>query len=124
MTLGLDPHRDSPCEILHSILLGNDKYIWQETYKVWDKPKGETFAARLQSSSADGLNLSSLRGRYIVQYKNALIGKHFKIPQQLGTFHLHGDLCSNNLFDLWKAAGELGALLWFPKIRKMEEYLV
>ncbi|KAJ6609282.1 hypothetical protein B0H10DRAFT_1954712 [Mycena sp. CBHHK59/15] len=31
---GLDPHQDSPCEILHSILLGDDKYIWHKTNKA------------------------------------------------------------------------------------------
>ncbi|KAJ7772761.1 hypothetical protein B0H14DRAFT_3589979 [Mycena olivaceomarginata] len=122
--LGLDPHKDSPCEILHSILLGDDKYIWHETNTPWDKSKGDKFAVRLQSSSTNGLNLSSVRGRYIVKYKNGLIGKHFKILQQLGIFSLHEDLCSKNLFNLWKASGELGALLWFPKIRKLEQYLV
>ncbi|KAJ7269023.1 hypothetical protein C8J57DRAFT_1435715 [Mycena rebaudengoi] len=120
---GLDPHRDSPCEILPSVLLGDDKYIWHETNKPWDKAKGEKFAVQLQSSSVEGLNLASVRGRYIVQYKNALIGKHFKILQQLGAFHLHEDLCSKNLFDLWKASGELGALLWYPEIRNLEQYL-
>ncbi|KAJ6605732.1 hypothetical protein B0H10DRAFT_2195453 [Mycena sp. CBHHK59/15] len=120
---GLDPHRDSPCEILHSILLGDDKYIWHETNTPWDKSKGDKFAVRLQSSSTNGLNLASVRGRYIVKYKNGLIGKHFKILQQLGIFHLHDDLCSNNLFNLWKASGELGALLWYPEIRNLEEYL-
>jgi hypothetical protein len=70
----------------------------------------------LQSSSTNGLNLSSVRGRYIVKYKNGLIGKHFKILQQLGIFHLHEDLCSKNLFNLWKASGELGALLWGCKV--------
>ncbi|KAJ7849685.1 hypothetical protein B0H14DRAFT_3085998 [Mycena olivaceomarginata] len=102
---------EDPCEILHTILLGDDKYIWHETNKPWDKTKADTFAVRLQSSSTSGLNLSSLRGRYIVKYKNALIGKHFKVLQQLGAFHLHEDLCSKNLFELWKAAGELGAML-------------
>ncbi|KAJ7322806.1 hypothetical protein DFH08DRAFT_917082 [Mycena albidolilacea] len=104
---------DSPCEILHSILLGDDKYIWHETNTPWDKSKGDKFAVRLQSSSTNGLNLSSVRGRYI----------HFKILQQLGIFHLHEDLCSKNLFNLWKASGELGALLWFPKIQNLEQYL-
>ncbi|KAJ7483970.1 hypothetical protein B0H11DRAFT_2416152, partial [Mycena galericulata] len=121
---GLDPHQDSPCEILHSILLGDDKYIWHETNTAWDKSKADTFAVRLQSSSTSGLNLSSLRGRYIVKYKNALIGKHFKVLQQLGAFHLHEDLCSKNLFELWKASGELGAMLWYPEIRNLEQYLI
>ncbi|KAJ7725015.1 hypothetical protein B0H14DRAFT_3620845 [Mycena olivaceomarginata] len=120
---GLDPHQDSPCEILHSILLGVDKYIWHETNTAWDKAKEHRFAVRLQSSSTNGLNIPSVRGRYIVKYKNGLIGKHFKILQQLGAFHLHSNLCGKNLFDLWKASGELGALLWFPEIRNQEQYL-
>ncbi|KAJ7677316.1 hypothetical protein B0H17DRAFT_1139678 [Mycena rosella] len=120
---GLDPHQDSPCEILHSILLGDDKYIWHEMNTKWDKAKGEIFAIRLQSSSTNGLNMASVRGRYIVKYKNTLIGKHFKVVQQLGIFHLHNDLCSSNLFDLWRASGELGALLWFPEFRNLEQYL-
>ncbi|KAK6984270.1 hypothetical protein R3P38DRAFT_3332859 [Favolaschia claudopus] len=88
---GLDPHRDGPCEILHTctVLLGDDKYIWHETHE---------------------------------QY-NGLTGKHFKILQQLGIFHLHNDLCGDNLFNLWKAAGELGALLWFPEICNQAQYL-
>ncbi|KAF8143985.1 hypothetical protein K438DRAFT_1910992 [Mycena galopus ATCC 62051] len=121
---GLDPHQDSPCEILHSILLGDDKYIWHATNSAWNKIKEDQFALRLQSSSIDGLNLTSLRGRYIVKYKNALIGKHFKVLQQLGAFHLHEDLCGKNMFNLWKASGELGALLWYPEIRNQEQYLV
>ncbi|KAK6984274.1 hypothetical protein R3P38DRAFT_3452691 [Favolaschia claudopus] len=68
-------------------------------------------------------NNMSLRARYIVKYKNGLTGKHFKILQQLGIFHLHNDLCGDNLFNLWKAAGELGALLWFPEICNQAQYL-
>jgi hypothetical protein len=120
---GLDPHCDSPCEILHTILLGEDKYVWHETSKVWNDEQGALFAACLQSSSLDGLNLPSLRSRYMVQYKKSLIGKHYKALQQLGVFHLDG-LCSPALFELWKANGVLGALLWFPEIKNMDGYLV
>ncbi|KAJ7832377.1 hypothetical protein B0H13DRAFT_2240461 [Mycena leptocephala] len=99
-----------------------NKYVWHETSKVWNDEQGALFAARLQSSSLDGLNLPSLRSRYMVQYKKSLVGKHYKALQQLGVFHLDG-LCSPALFELWKANGVLGALLWFPEIKNMDEYL-
>ncbi|KAJ7885706.1 hypothetical protein B0H14DRAFT_2338587 [Mycena olivaceomarginata] len=119
----LDPHRDSPCEILHTILLGEDKYVWHETTKVWNDEQGALFAARLQSASLDGLNLPSLRSKYMVQYKKSLIGKHYKALQQLGIFQLDATLCSQEVFELWKANGVLGALLWFPEIKDMDQYL-
>ncbi|KDR77189.1 hypothetical protein GALMADRAFT_267364 [Galerina marginata CBS 339.88] len=120
---GLDPHRDSPCEILHTVLLGDDKYLWHDTNKVWDKKQDKLFAIRLQSSSIDGLSLSPIRAQFLVQYKNSLIGKHFKGLQQLGVFHLHDNLCTPDYFDLWKANGELGAMLWYPEIENIETYL-
>ncbi|KAJ7939499.1 hypothetical protein B0H13DRAFT_1455447, partial [Mycena leptocephala] len=62
------------------------------------------------------------RPRDVVQYKNSLSEKHFKMTPQLGVFHLH-DLCTPLLFDQWKATGELGAHLWYPEIKKMDAYL-
>ncbi|KAJ7123807.1 hypothetical protein C8R43DRAFT_899414 [Mycena crocata] len=119
----LDPHRDSPCEILHTVLLGEDKYIWHETTKSWNPVQGALFAARLQSAFTDGLNIPSLHAHYMVQYKNGLIGKHFKVLQQLAIFQLDSTLCSPALFELWKANGVLGALLWYPVIKDMDQYL-
>ncbi|PPQ83741.1 hypothetical protein CVT24_007640 [Panaeolus cyanescens] len=119
----LDPHRDTPCEILHTILLGINKYLWHETSKIWDKKKEEIFAQRLRSSSIDGLSIPALRAQYMVQYKNSLVGKHLKSLRQIGVFHLHNGLCSQEIFDLWKATGDLGALLWFPEIRDLDAYL-
>ncbi|TFY66993.1 hypothetical protein EVJ58_g1912 [Rhodofomes roseus] len=120
---GLDVHRDTPCEILHTFLLGQDKYVWHKTHTEWDKRKEETFAIRLRSSSVDGLGIPTVRGDYIVRYKNGLVGKHFKVLQQVGVFHLYGGLCSDLVRDLWKATGELGAVLWFHTIDDMELYL-
>ncbi|KAJ7844268.1 hypothetical protein B0H14DRAFT_2585327 [Mycena olivaceomarginata] len=98
----LDPHRDSPWE---------DKYVWHEPAKVWNDELGALFAARLQSASLDGLNLPSLRSKYMVQYKKSLIGKHTRPSNSL------------EVFELWKANVVLGALLWFPKIKDMDQYL-
>ncbi|KAJ7893949.1 hypothetical protein B0H14DRAFT_3125733 [Mycena olivaceomarginata] len=104
-TRGLDPHHDTPAEILHTYLLGNDKYVWHDTTKNWDDKKGEVFASRLQAASISGLSLPPPRPRY-----------------QIGVFQLH-DLCTPLILDLWKATGELGAYLWFPEIKDMRVYL-
>lgn len=72
----------------------------------------------------DGLSGAREDAEYLVAYKNNLIGRHFKFLQQLATFHLHHDMCNDTVFDLWKATGELGALLWYPMINNMEQYLV
>lgn len=113
---GVDPHIDACVETLHTYLIGNDKYVWHETNKSWCKVKEGDFAVRLQSSSIDGLTLPAVRASYIAQYKNSLIGKHFKALQQLAVFHMHEGLCPAALFHLWLATGELGAMLWFHEI--------
>lgn len=110
--------------MLHTYLLGNDKYIWHDTNKGWDKKKEERFAVRLHSASTDGLTLPPVRAYYVAQYKNSLIGKHFKALQQLIVFQLHDNLCTEIQLELWKATGELGAMLWYHEIKNMELYLV
>ncbi|KAJ7318546.1 hypothetical protein DFH08DRAFT_917520 [Mycena albidolilacea] len=100
-----------------------DKYVWHETNKVWNDEQGALFAARLQSASLDGLNIPSLRSKYMVQYKKSLIGKYYKALQQLGIFQLDATLCSQEVFELWKANGVLGGVLWFPEIKDMDQYL-
>ncbi|KAH6905083.1 hypothetical protein BKA70DRAFT_1225871 [Coprinopsis sp. MPI-PUGE-AT-0042] len=119
---GINPHANTPVEILHTWLLGNQKYLWYDTTHKWKAAKESTFAIRLDSSYLGGLTTPPPRANYLVKYKNSLIGKHFKILQQLAVFHLH-DLCSDDLLNLWKAAGELGAMLWIHTIENKEEYL-
>lgn len=121
---GLDVHRDTPVEILHTYLLGQDKYVWYATHSSWSDSEQQLFAARLQSSSVDNLSIYPLRGHYLMKYRNGLVGKHFKALQQVGVFHLHGDLYDEKLFGLWNATGRLGALLWYTTIQNMDDYLV
>ncbi|OCH83781.1 hypothetical protein OBBRIDRAFT_815707 [Obba rivulosa] len=124
VSLDGDIHSDTSVEILHTYLLGIDKYIWHFTNTAWSAKQCDTFATRLQSSSVDGLSIPPIRASYIVKYRNGLIGKHFKTLQQVAIFHLDESLCSDpRVIDVWKATGELGAYLWFHEIQDMDVYL-
>jgi hypothetical protein len=113
---GVDVHRDTPVEILHTYLLGNNKYVWHYTWNNWlSKECKGIFANRLQSAVLDGLTSMPPRAQYMTRFKNNLIGKHFWCLQELAIFQLH-DLVKPEVLALWRATGELGALLFYPEI--------
>ncbi|KAF7366089.1 hypothetical protein MVEN_00485200 [Mycena venus] len=69
----------------------------------------------------DGLTIPPIQAAYMMQYKNGLIGKHFKTLMQTMVFHLHG-LVSEDIFKLVKAVSALGSVLWVHEIDNMKEY--
>ncbi|KAK7461424.1 hypothetical protein VKT23_008602 [Stygiomarasmius scandens] len=120
---GLSPNQDTPVEILHTILLGIVKYTWHMFHsKLSNDTQRRLFVSRLQSTDTDGLTIPPLRAAYMMQYRNGLIGKHFKALMQTMVFHVH-DLVTPAGFEVIKAVGELGAMLWVPEINDMDQYI-
>ncbi|KAJ3792239.1 hypothetical protein GGU11DRAFT_760921 [Lentinula aff. detonsa] len=121
---GLDPSQDTPVEILHTILLGIVKYVWHMTNTSMTKKELELLAIRLQSADTDGLTVPPVQAAYMVQYRNNLIGKHFKTLMQILAFHIHKFSKLNDAhFRLICSVGALGALLWVPEIKDLNQYL-
>ncbi|KAK0211405.1 hypothetical protein IW262DRAFT_1450617 [Armillaria fumosa] len=103
--------------------------IAEELQQWFDEQPGDKInplldiAVRLQATDIDGLTVPPIHARYIMQYWNNLIGKHFKTLMQTMVFHVH-EIVMLAQFNLVKAAGALGALLWVHEIENMDEYLV
>ncbi|KAJ7793439.1 hypothetical protein B0H14DRAFT_2533522 [Mycena olivaceomarginata] len=120
---GLDPSQDTPVELLHTVLLGVMKYIWHFlNTSQWSDTDRHLLAIRLQSTDITGLTIPPIRAGYMIQYRNNLIGKHFKTLMQILIFHIH-KICTPEQFTLVKAASDLGARLWVPEIDDMDHYL-
>jgi hypothetical protein len=118
-----DPSQDTLVEILHTILLRDAKYTWYELHHNWTEVQQNIFTVRLQSTNLDGLSVPPIRAAYMMQYRNGLIGKHFKTLMQTMIFHVH-DIVTPDQFTLVRALGELGPILWMPVIDDMDQYLV
>ncbi|KAF4584014.1 hypothetical protein EYR40_002512 [Pleurotus pulmonarius] len=119
---GLDPTQDTPVEILHTILLGSIKYVWYNLHTSWTDSQRNLFVIRLQSTDLGGMHVPPIQAAYLMQYRNNLIGKHFKTLMQTLVFHMH-DLVTPEQFALVNAVGALGALLWVHEIDDMDLYL-
>ncbi|KAG8789992.1 hypothetical protein FRC12_013003 [Ceratobasidium sp. 428] len=121
---GFDAHKDTPTEILHTVLLSVVKYFWGQTAFILAKSHQMcTLEARLDALDISGLSIDSTSARYMCHYTGSLVGKHFKILAQLMPFACF-DLIEANLMEVWLLLGRLAVLLWFTMIENIDTYLV
>ncbi|KAG6806750.1 hypothetical protein H0H92_010138, partial [Tricholoma furcatifolium] len=122
---GLDPHSDTPVEILHVILLGFVKYFWRDAVTNQIKknsPGADTLIARLDSFDVAGLNIPKLSGQTLVQYAGSLTGRDFRAIAQAAPFVLQG-LVTPNCYTTWVALSNLIPLVWQPMIPNIDHHI-
>ncbi|KAJ3841467.1 hypothetical protein F5878DRAFT_610142 [Lentinula raphanica] len=120
---GLDPHQDTPVEVLHVILLGIVKYFWRDSVnRTNNKSDRATLIARLASFNTWGLGIPPLNGDTLVNYAGSLTGRDFRAIAQAAPFALEG-LISDEQLEVWKAISALVTLVWQPHIHDIEAYL-
>lgn len=124
---GLDPHLDTPVEILHTILLGFVKYFWRDVVhnQLGTNPsKKELLKTRLNSLDISGLQIGQqLSGHTLVQYAGSLTGQDFRIIAQVAPYVLY-DLVPSVCFDAWVSLSTLVPLLWQATITDIDKYIV
>ncbi|KAJ3848535.1 hypothetical protein EV368DRAFT_86507 [Lentinula lateritia] len=123
---GLDPHADTPVEILHVVLLGFVKYLWcdviENQLKKNEKLKRE-LATRLSSLDVQGLGLdSSLQGKVLVNHYGSLTGSDFRKISQAAPFVLK-EFVVDGCYQTWVALSKLVPLIWQPKIVNLNSYI-
>ncbi|KAJ7195401.1 hypothetical protein B0H12DRAFT_1299784, partial [Mycena haematopus] len=122
---GLDPHQDTPVEILHVVLLGFVKYFWRDLIQLQLKNKDdkkELLITRLNSLDVSGLGISPLPGRTLVKYSGSLTGRDFRAIAQVAPFVIY-DLVSRECFETWQALSKLIPLIWQPEIADIDPHI-
>ncbi|KAJ7689756.1 hypothetical protein B0H14DRAFT_3101005 [Mycena olivaceomarginata] len=114
-------HKDTPTEVLHTILLGVVKY-WGQTAGLLEKSKDfALFQTRLNSILSDELNVPKIQVDLMCQYKGGLIGKHFKTLSQIMPFAAEG-LVPPDVLEAWLISRRLTVLLWHTEIKDTISY--
>ncbi|KAK0448235.1 hypothetical protein EV421DRAFT_1900873 [Armillaria borealis] len=122
---GLDPHRDTPVEILHVVLLGFIKYFWRDLIHNQLKGKDDKKAlleTRLSSLDVSGLGISPLAGHTLVTYAGSLTGRDFRAIAQVAPYVIY-DLVSEECRNAWISLSKMVPLIWQPQIDNLDSYL-
>ncbi|KZS87843.1 hypothetical protein SISNIDRAFT_386046, partial [Sistotremastrum niveocremeum HHB9708] len=122
--LGSSPNEDTPCEILHIILLGIVKYFWRDAIQRLSDDQKETLTNRLSCLSVESLgpDISPISGPTYVKYAGSLVGRDFRVISQVAVFVLY-DLLPESILAAWSALSRLVPLVWMPEIPDIDIYV-
>ncbi|KIJ43281.1 hypothetical protein M422DRAFT_170181, partial [Sphaerobolus stellatus SS14] len=118
----LDPHADTPVEILHVILLGFVKYFWCDAVSCLKDDQKPLVIARLGSVNVDGLGIGPIDGKTLVAYAGSLTGRDFRVLTQIAPFCLY-ELVPTECLNAWLALGRLIPLVWQPEIGDINKHM-
>ncbi|VDB83188.1 unnamed protein product [Peniophora sp. CBMAI 1063] len=119
----LDPHQDTPVEILHVILLGFVKYYWRDAMARLKDSEKAIVADRLSSFDTRGLGLPPLPGPTVVNLSGSLVGRDFRGLVQAAPFVLYGfESLGKDILDAWISLSLLVSLVWQPEIKNIDTY--
>ena len=93
--------------------------MWHSSHTLWKDAQKHNFSIRLQAANVDGLSIHPICAKYIMNYANSLIGQQFNTLIPLSIFQLY-DIVSPDLLSLWRALGELSALIWYLEMKDMK----
>ncbi|THU99664.1 hypothetical protein K435DRAFT_818510 [Dendrothele bispora CBS 962.96] len=123
---GLDPHRDTPVEILHVILLGFLKYMWRDLVQNQLKKNDSRrtlLIARLKSVDVTGLKIAKITEDTLVKYAGSLTGRDFRVIAQVVPAIIHDLGLSEACRETWLALCKLVPLVWQPEITDVDEHI-
>lgn len=118
-------HLDTPCDILHTILLGAVKYVWLEATKHIKKTDNQKdiLKQRLVSVCTTGLGIDSINPVQLVNFSGSPVGKDFRTVAQIAPFVLKG-MISISLYTCCIYLQQLCAIAYVQEIDDIEVYIV
>ncbi|KAK4698294.1 hypothetical protein P7C70_g7986, partial [Phenoliferia sp. Uapishka_3] len=127
---GYDVTQGTPPGILHVFLLGPAKYAWSRTLGVGEsddrrKAIRAQVSCWLEQASTAGLPAgTTLNAEYFVQHADSLVGKELRLLSQICPIALaplvESGIVSTEVLNLWRAIGDLGALLYVQTVPEEE----
>ncbi|KAI6025630.1 hypothetical protein F5J12DRAFT_903819 [Pisolithus orientalis] len=121
-TSGLDPHQDTPVEVLHVILLRFVKYFWHDAISRMNDDQKAELQVQLASFNTLGLGIPPLAAQMFIQYAGSLTGCDFHAICQAAPFVLY-DLVPRECYKVFLALSSLVPLVWQPCINNIDRHL-